>query len=83
MLAYFIKFFMAAASTVIMQLKWLSCIQSAGVLWLLYLYMCWSPHMHKHINHIRVGTCTAVFYCSIMFILIAWQPGVGACLLMI
>jgi hypothetical protein len=37
--AFFIKFIMAASSTLIMHYKWLSAIEAGAALWLLYLYL--------------------------------------------
>ncbi|GFH31904.1 tiny macrocysts protein B, partial [Haematococcus lacustris] len=76
LVAFGIKLFMTAASTLVYHLKWLAVMQSAAALWLLWLYLDWVPHMHAVVNNIRVATQTSILYCAVLLLFLGFLPGV-------
>ncbi|GFH32196.1 PAS domain-containing protein, partial [Haematococcus lacustris] len=75
-LGFCIRMTMTAASVFINGLTWLSVIYLIGTFFLLFLYLKWLPHLHAAINHIRVATYSSVLYAALLFIILAYAPGV-------
>ncbi|KAJ9529670.1 hypothetical protein QJQ45_014402 [Haematococcus lacustris] len=75
-LGFCIRMTMTAASVFINGLTWLSVIYLIGTFFLLFLYLKWLPHLHAVINHIRVATYSSVLYAALLFIILAYAPGV-------
>ncbi|KAJ9530074.1 hypothetical protein QJQ45_023353, partial [Haematococcus lacustris] len=75
-LGFCIKMLMTAASVFVNGLTWLSVIFLVGSFFLVYLYLKWLPHLHATINHIRVATYASILYVALLFIILAYAPGV-------
>jgi hypothetical protein len=41
------------------------------------LYLRWLPHLTAWVNHVRVATYFCLLYASLLFIILAYHPGVS------
>ncbi|KAJ9529821.1 hypothetical protein QJQ45_022220 [Haematococcus lacustris] len=85
-----IRMVMTACSVFINGQTWVSVVYLIASFLLAYLYlvcqaavpcarawrMQWLPHLHATINHIRVATYSSVLYAALLFIILAYAPGV-------
>lgn len=73
---FLIKMTMTASSVFINGLTWLSVVYLISSFCLCYLYLKWVPHLTDWVNHVRVGTYFCILYASLVFIILAYAPGV-------
>ncbi|KAL6757720.1 hypothetical protein V8C86DRAFT_1620236 [Haematococcus lacustris] len=71
-----IRMVMTACSVFINGQTWVSVVYLIASFLLAYLYLVWLPHLHATINHIRVATYSSVLYAALLFIILAYAPGV-------
>ncbi|GFH11722.1 uncharacterized protein HaLaN_07268 [Haematococcus lacustris] len=77
-----IRMVMTACSVFINGQTWVSVVYLIASFLLAYLYLvvghhlAWLPHLHATINHIRVATYSSVLYAALLFIILAYAPGV-------
>ncbi|GFH06384.1 uncharacterized protein HaLaN_01005 [Haematococcus lacustris] len=75
---FLIKVLMTCISTFVTNLRWMSVLQCALALVLLWSYLYWEPFQHGVMNQIRVGSYAAVLWCASLLIFLKHLPGVDA-----